>query len=123
MRFWHLFNGLNMSDLLSPLEKGVRRSILVAEVRSWAKRIGVEERLCEVHVRPMRRKWASVSSRGRLTLSEALLVQSASFRHAVIVHELVHLKLGSGSHGRLFRCLVRAYLAMVGEPHATQGSS
>jgi predicted metal-dependent hydrolase len=58
----------------------------------------------------MRRKWASISTRGRLTLSRDLLTQPAAFRAQVIVHELVHLKLGNGSHGRLFRALVRAYL-------------
>ncbi|MEJ5251086.1 MAG: M48 family metallopeptidase [Armatimonadota bacterium] len=94
----------------SPLDEAVSRDILAAEVRAWARRIGVENRLREVHVRPMRRKWASISTRGRLTLSEDLLSQPADFRASVIVHELVHLKLGNGSHGRLFHTLVRAYL-------------
>ena len=92
----------------------VARDILVAEVRAWARRIGVEDRLQEIHVRPMKRKWASVSTRGRLTLNTELLHQPAEVRRRVIVHELVHLKLGHGSHNKLFRALVRAYLSRVG---------
>ena len=84
----------------------VPADLLKAEARHWAGRIGVELR--EVHVRPMKRKWASCSSRGRLTFSDDLLRQPAPFRAEVIVHELVHLKVPN--HGRLFRSLVRAYL-------------
>ena len=88
----------------------VTRDLLVSEARSWARRIGVDERLREIHVREMRNKWASVSTRGRLTLNSELLQRTASFRREVIVHELVHLKLGHGGHNKLFRALVRAYL-------------
>lgn len=82
-------------------------AVLRAEVREWARRIGVEPR--EVHIRPMNRKWASCSSTGRLTFSTDLLQQPAAFRAEVIVHELVHLKVPN--HGPVFRSLVRAYLA------------
>ena len=90
---------------------GGSRDTLVAEVYAWAQRIGVLDRLREVHVRPMRRKWASISTRGRLTLNVELFSQPPSFRSEVIVHELVHLKLGHGAHNKLFRALTRAYLA------------
>jgi predicted metal-dependent hydrolase len=90
----------------SPLEELIPADLLKAEARDWAGRIGVELR--EVHVRPMKRKWASCSSRGRLTFSDDLLRQPAPFRSEVIVHELVHLKVPN--HGPLFRSLVRAYL-------------
>lgn len=56
------------------------REILIAETRYWARRIGVEAALREIHIRPMRRKWASVSTRGRQTLSLDLLSQPAAFR-------------------------------------------
>lgn len=98
--------------LLSPLAEAVSRDLLVAEVRTWARCIGVEDRLQEIYVRPMRRKWASISTRGRLTLSSDLLKQPAAFRQEVQVHELVHLKLGHGDHNKLFRALVRSYLAL-----------
>src|SRR5919199_5700119 len=78
-----------------------------AEVQSWAQRIGVEPK--EVHVRPMKRKWASCSSNGRLTFNTELLHEPAAFRAEVVVHELLHLKVPN--HGKLFRALLRAYLA------------
>ncbi len=95
----------------SPLAESITRDLLIAEARTWARRIGVEQHLREIHLRPMKRKWASLSSRGRLTLNCDLLRQPAAFRREVLVHELVHLKLGHGLHNGLFRALVRAYLA------------
>jgi predicted metal-dependent hydrolase len=76
------------------------------EVRAWAGRIGVDP--VEIHVRPMTQKWASCSSRGRVTLDSALLAQPAAFRDEVIVHELVHLKVPN--HGPLFKVLSRAHM-------------
>ena len=93
------------------LSQTVARDILVAEVWAWARRIGVEDRIREIHFRPMKRKWASVSTRGRLTLNADLSTQPPALRREIIVHELVHLKLGHGAHNKLFRALVRAYLS------------
>ncbi len=105
---------LRASALLeAPMKEVVTRDILVAEVHAWARRIGVEERIREIHIRSMKRKWASVSTRGRLTLDTELSSQPAKIRREVIVHELVHLKLGRGSHNKFFRSLVRAYLAQA----------
>ncbi len=92
------------------LGKIVPAEIFKAEVRAWAKRIGVEPR--EIHIRPMTRKWASCSSRGRLTFNTELLRQPANFRAEVIVHELLHLRIPH--HGKLFSALLRAYLAENG---------
>lgn len=87
----------------------VRREMFKAEVRRWAERIGVEVK--EIHLRAMHRKWASASRRGRLTFNTELLAQPLAFQREVIVHELVHIKLGNGSHAKLFRALLRAYVA------------
>ena len=95
-----------------PLEAVVPSELFRAEVRTWADRIGVTP--VEVRIRPMRRKWASCSSLGRLTFSEELLRQPAPFRAEVIVHELLHLKVPN--HGKLFRTLLRAYLAECRSP-------
>lgn len=92
----------------SPLEESIPVDIFKAEVWAWARRLGVEGRIREVRLRPMKRKWASCSSRGRLTFDVELLRQPASFRREVIVHELLHLKLPN--HGKLFRALLKAYL-------------
>ena len=79
-------------------------------MRAWAKKIGVEPR--EVHLRPMRRKWASCSSSGRLTFNTDLLGEPASFKREVIVHELLHLKIPN--HGKVFKALLNAHLAEAG---------
>ena len=89
-----------------PLEEIVPVALFKAEVRSWARRIEVEPR--EIHVRPMSRKWASCSSRGRLTFDTELLQQPAPFRNEAVVHELLHLKIPN--HGKLFNALLKAYL-------------
>src|SRR5688500_1441771 len=93
-----------------PLEETVPADLFKAEVGAWAKRIGVEPR--EVHLRPMRRKWASCSSRVRLTFNPHLRGEPASFRREVIVHELLHLKVLN--HGKVFKALLKAHLAEAG---------
>ncbi len=92
----------------APLHEAVARNILLAEVHAWARRIGVEDRIREIHIRPMKRKWASCSSRGRLTFDVELLRQLAKKRTEIIVHELLHLKVPN--HGPVFRALMKAYL-------------
>jgi predicted metal-dependent hydrolase len=90
-----------------PLEDIVPVEVFKAEVRAWAERMGVQPR--EIHIRPMKRKWASCSSNGRVTFDRDLLRQPAQFRAEVIIHELLHLKIPN--HGRLFRTLLRLYLS------------
>jgi predicted metal-dependent hydrolase len=92
---------------LSQLEERVAVDVFKGDVLRWAARIGVEPK--EIHVRDMTRKWASCSSRGRLTFDIDLLRQPPQFRDEVIVHELLHLKLPN--HGKLFRNLLRSYIA------------
>jgi len=90
-----------------PLEETVPADLFKAAVRAWAKRIGVEPQ--EVHLRPMRRKWASCSSNGRLTFNTGIIGEAASFRREVIVHELLHLKVPN--HGKVFKALLKTYVA------------
>lgn len=75
-------------------------------VREWAHRIRVEP--TRIRVQSMRRKWASCSREGVVSFSEDLLSESRSFGEAVIVHELLHLKVRN--HGRLFQSLIRSFL-------------
>jgi hypothetical protein len=89
-----------------PLEEAVPADVFKSEVLAWARRIGVKPK--EIHIRPMKRKWASCSQSGRLTFDTELLRQSADFRAKVIVHELLHLKVPN--HGPLFKALFKAYL-------------
>lgn len=96
------------NDLLPKMEEVVPVSVFHSEVNAWAKRIGVTPK--EIRLRPMKRKWASCSSRGRLTFDTALLHEPAAFRREVIVHELLHLKVPN--HGQVFKALMKAYLGV-----------
>jgi predicted metal-dependent hydrolase len=89
------------------LEAVVGGSVFKAEVEAWAKRIGVHPK--EIRLRQMMRKWASCSTKGRLTFNTDLLSQPARFRAEAVVHELLHLKVPN--HGKLFRALLRGHLA------------
>lgn len=89
-----------------PLEEAIPRDVFLAEVQAWARRIGVEPKA--VTVRPMKRKWGSVSVAGRVTFDRDLLRQHANFRKQVIVEELLHIKVPN--HGKLFKALLRTYL-------------
>ncbi len=93
-------------DAWQPLEEAIPADLFRAEVRAWSQRIGVEPR--EVHIRPMKRKWASCSARGRLTFDADLLRQPAVKRREVIIHELLHLKIPN--HGSLFRALFKTFM-------------
>jgi predicted metal-dependent hydrolase len=101
------FEETKAASVPEALEAAVPRELFLSEVRAWADRIGVQVR--EIHIRPMKRKWASCSSQGRLTFDSDLLRQPADFRREAIVHELVHLKVPN--HGKLFRSLAEAHLA------------
>lgn len=96
-----------MTGELEPQADAVTAATFRREVRRWSKRIGVQVR--EIRIRSMKRKLASASSEGRLTFDLGLLDESPDGRAEVIVHELVHLKVGN--HGPLFRSLVRSHLA------------
>ncbi len=77
-----------------------------AQVRLWADKIGVQP--TGIYLRPMSRKWASCSSRGRLTFDTGLLRESRAFVDYVIVHELLHMRVPN--HGKLFNSLLNAWI-------------
>src|SRR5712664_2794385 len=75
-------------------------------VRHWAARLGVKAP--QVVLREMRRKWASISRVGRLTLNTELFDVPKELGEFVIVHELVHRL--APNHGRVFKSFMHAYL-------------
>ncbi len=75
-------------------------------VQHWAARIGVKAP--QVHLREMRRKWASISGVGRVTLNTELLGLPKELGEFVIVHELVHRL--APNHGKVFKSFMYAYL-------------
>lgn len=76
------------------------------EIEHWCKQIGVRPK--RVAVMRMTRKWASCSTRGRVSFSRDLVRSPRRFREFVIVHELLHLQVPN--HGRLFKSLLTAFL-------------
>lgn len=80
-----------------------------AEVREWADVVGVEVK--EIHLRPMKTKWASCSSKGRLTFDPSLLDESKRKRAEVVLHELLHLRIPN--HGKMFKSLLNSYLGRI----------
>lgn len=76
-----------------------------AVVRSWAEQIRVKP--SRIQIQDMSKKWASCSPAGTVTFSRDLLDLDRDFGEAVIVHELVHLKVPN--HGKLFQSLVRSF--------------
>lgn len=76
------------------------------EVLEWAEKIGVK--IKEIHLRKMKRKWASCSSKGRLTFDVSLLKEEPEVRHKIIVHEVLHLRYPN--HGKMMKAMQGAYL-------------
>jgi hypothetical protein len=89
-----------------PPDERLTRAQVRTLVADWSERIGVAVR--RVQVRAMRRKWASCSSRGTLTLSADLLHLPHDLAEYVICHELVHLRVPE--HGKGWQALMGAYL-------------
>ncbi len=75
-------------------------------VRNWAARIGVKP--ARIQIRPMRTKWASISTSGSMMLDLDLLRLPQELGEFVIVHELVHLL--APNHGRVFKSFMHAYM-------------
>lgn len=76
------------------------------KVWEWAENLEVSVQ--SITLRSMRNKWASCSSTGRLTFDSSLLELPPHLQDYAIVHELLHLKIPN--HGRLWQCLMEAYL-------------
>lgn len=56
----------------------------------------------------LRRKWASCSSRGTLTLSDDVLRLPKDLAEYVVCHELVHLRVPG--HGKAWQAMMGAHL-------------
>lgn len=77
-----------------------------SEVLGFADDIGVT--LKEIHVRRMKRKWGSCSTKGRVTFDSSLLTESEEKRCETIIHELLHLRYPD--HGKMFNLMLKVYL-------------
>lgn len=77
-----------------------------ARVREWADKLDVEAR--SVIVRPLKSKWASCSSTGRLTFDSQVPELDGALQDYVVVHELLHLRIPN--HGPVWKSLMRSHL-------------
>ncbi|MCS7204061.1 MAG: M48 family metallopeptidase [Leptospiraceae bacterium] len=77
-------------------------------VLKWAQKIGVANKIMSIHLRPMKKKIASCSSKGRLTFDPGILKESQEKMDYIIVHELLHLRYPN--HGKMFKLLLKIYL-------------
>ena len=75
-------------------------------VWDWAIKLKVDPK--EIHLRPMKTKWASLSGNGRLTFNSELLEKKRKLIDYVILHEVLHMKVPN--HGKLFKSLMFAFL-------------
>jgi len=82
------------------------KQIFKQRVRHWAQQLEVP--ITWLAVCPMRNKWASCSTAGRLHFSCDLLPLDQELWDYVIVHELLHLSVPN--HGKLWKALMRAHL-------------
>lgn len=95
-----------MITLTDKEERWKNHEELKNAVAQWSDRIQVDVK--EIQIRQMRRKWASISTKGRLTLNSELLDLPRELGEFVIVHELVHLIVPN--HSKLFKCFMTAHL-------------
>lgn len=75
-------------------------------VQDWALKLDV--RVQAIALRPMKNKWASCSSAGKLNFNSELLGYDRDVGDYVIVHELLHFFVPN--HGKLWKSLMRAHL-------------
>lgn len=95
-----------LSAPLAPPSAPAAKQAFKQRVRHWARQLEVP--ITWLAVRPMRHKWASCSTAGRLHFSTDLLPLDQELWDLVIVHELLHLSIPN--HGRLWQALMSAHL-------------
>lgn len=75
-------------------------------VRQWAEKLDIQ--VTSIAIRPMKNKWASCSTNGRLNFDTSLLGLRSDLQDYVIVHELLHFRVPN--HGKLWKVLMMVYL-------------
>ena len=61
----------------------------------------------KISFRKMKKKWASVSTRGNFTFNTDLLKKNKKICNYVIVHELLHVKIPN--HGKLWKAIMTSF--------------
>ena len=92
----------------------IKKNQFKERVWDWADRL--EARVTSITMRPMKTKWASYSTTGRLTFDAFLPELQQDLQDYVIVHELLHSRVPN--HGKLWKSLMRAHLGAYEEKEA-----
>ena len=77
-------------------------------VGRWSRVIGVAP--TQIRIVRMKKKWASVSEKGVLSINYYLQDFPKEVVEYVVVHELIHLKTKIGCHNRLFKATLGSYM-------------
>jgi hypothetical protein len=77
------------------------------EVMDLAREVRLEPK--EIHIRKMSKKWASCSSKGRLTFDPSILDLANRERAEIVLHELIHLRYPN--HGKMFNLILNTHLS------------
>lgn len=83
-----------------------KKGVFKSRVHEWAQKL--DATVVSITIKPMKNKWASCSTKGRLTFEASLLDFSIELQDYVIVHELLHFHIPN--HGPLWKSLMRAHL-------------
>src|SRR5690348_10354420 len=89
-----------------PRVDAMKREEFKESVREWAAKLDVKVQA--ITLRPMKNKWASCSTAGKLNFNAELLDFDQDVADYVIVHELLHFFVPN--HGKLWKSLMRAHL-------------
>jgi predicted metal-dependent hydrolase len=76
-------------------------------IHKWSRELNVQPK--RVRFQKMKHKWASASSKGTLTLNSDVLELPPRAVEYIVLHELIHMKVGSPRHNKLFRALLSSY--------------
>lgn len=79
---------------------------LKEKIYRWVNKIKVKPK--QIRIQQMKKKWASCSTKGRVSFNIDLLKKPKPFQDYVIVHELLHLIIPN--HGKLFKSMMNVYL-------------
>ena len=94
-------------DLELERERPYQTAEIQTKIDTWAEKLGVT--VNRVQIRPMRRKWGSMSSQANLTLADDVRNLPEPLLEYVIVHELVHL--WCANHGGEYTAVLGAHLS------------
>ncbi len=90
------------------------KTLFKHRVQHWAAKLDIQ--VTAIAIRPMKNKWASCSTNGRLNFDTSLLALRPDLQDYVIVHELLHFRVPN--HSKLWKALMLAHLGDYSQQEA-----